>query len=309
MMLKNDKQVLVGTCYATALRTLFFLCMLIGLLHVPPSEATEFYLSIDGARQQSHCDFLEIQERKAVCTENKMIITYDLNSVRDVTVVDNDQIQFIDRFTPDAIRKINLLNQGGGNYEATVEKIERSEIGYLVHALKSVESLADVRELGEKQYRKYGLNGVLHLFLPLIGALFVLISSFWFIIAAFRVHILWGLGCLVFPVVIIFFLIIHQKAAAKPFTLFVIGVLLVLSGVYLFDEKSGLLPVKEQSATVAPVSATKWKKERSRFRCRGKTYCSEMTSCAEAIFYLQNCPGVQLDGNGDGVPCERQWCR
>ena len=22
-----------------------------------------------------------------------------------------------------------------------------------------------------------------------------------------------------------------------------------------------------------------------------------------------NCPGVQMDGNRDGVPCERQWCR
>jgi hypothetical protein len=33
-----------------------------------------------------------------------------------------------------------------------------------------------------------------------------------------------------------------------------------------------------------------------------------MTSCDEAIFYLTNCPGVEIDGDGDGIPCERQWC-
>jgi len=33
-----------------------------------------------------------------------------------------------------------------------------------------------------------------------------------------------------------------------------------------------------------------------------------MTSCAEAKFFLKNCPGVEMDGNHDGVPCEQQWC-
>jgi len=44
------------------------------------------------------------------------------------------------------------------------------------------------------------------------------------------------------------------------------------------------------------------------FRCNGRTRCTEMTSCEEAIFFLRNCPGVQMDGEGDGIPCERQWC-
>jgi cold shock CspA family protein len=43
-------------------------------------------------------------------------------------------------------------------------------------------------------------------------------------------------------------------------------------------------------------------------RCDGRTHCSQMTSCAEAKFFLQNCPGAQMDGNRDGVPCEQQWC-
>ncbi|MDR9830894.1 cold shock domain-containing protein [Vibrio sp. FNV 38] len=44
------------------------------------------------------------------------------------------------------------------------------------------------------------------------------------------------------------------------------------------------------------------------FACDGKTYCSQMTSCNEAKFYLANCPNVKIDGNRDGVPCEMQWC-
>jgi hypothetical protein len=48
----------------------------------------------------------------------------------------------------------------------------------------------------------------------------------------------------------------------------------------------------------------------STFRCDGRKYCSQMTSCAEAEYFLANCPGVKMDGNGhgNGVPCERQWC-
>jgi endonuclease YncB( thermonuclease family) len=44
-------------------------------------------------------------------------------------------------------------------------------------------------------------------------------------------------------------------------------------------------------------------------RCDGRTRCSQMSSCAEATWFLQNCPGVEMDGNRDGIPCERQWCK
>jgi len=43
-------------------------------------------------------------------------------------------------------------------------------------------------------------------------------------------------------------------------------------------------------------------------RCDGRTRCSQMTSCDEAKFFVKNCPGVQMDGDGDGIPCEQQWC-
>lgn len=45
------------------------------------------------------------------------------------------------------------------------------------------------------------------------------------------------------------------------------------------------------------------------FRCDGRTHCSQMTSCAEATYFLRHCPNTQMDGDGDGEPCERQWCQ
>ena len=47
----------------------------------------------------------------------------------------------------------------------------------------------------------------------------------------------------------------------------------------------------------------------SQFKCDGRIYCSQMTSCAEATFFLKNCPGTKMDGNNDGIPCEKQWCK
>ena len=48
--------------------------------------------------------------------------------------------------------------------------------------------------------------------------------------------------------------------------------------------------------------------EGSQFRCDGRSYCSQMTSCAEAKYFLMHCPNVKMDGDHDGIPCERQWC-
>lgn len=44
------------------------------------------------------------------------------------------------------------------------------------------------------------------------------------------------------------------------------------------------------------------------FSCDGRTHCSQMTSCAQANYFLHNCPGVKMDGDHDGIACEQQWC-
>lgn len=45
-----------------------------------------------------------------------------------------------------------------------------------------------------------------------------------------------------------------------------------------------------------------------KYTCDGRTHCSQMTSCEEAKFFLRNCPGTKMDGDNDGIPCERQLC-
>jgi hypothetical protein len=45
------------------------------------------------------------------------------------------------------------------------------------------------------------------------------------------------------------------------------------------------------------------------YQCDGRTHCSQMSSCEEATFFLRNCPNVKMDGNADGIPCEKQWCK
>lgn len=61
------------------------------------------------------------------------------------------------------------------------------------------------------------------------------------------------------------------------------------------------LPTRTPVATSQPLTSLP-------YRCDGRQHCSQMTSCSEAKFFLQSCPGVKMDGNGDGVPCEQQWC-
>ena len=60
-------------------------------------------------------------------------------------------------------------------------------------------------------------------------------------------------------------------------------------------------PAAASAAAPAPASASR--------HCDGRLHCSQMNSCDEAVWFLRNCPGVRMDGNRDGVPCEQQWCR
>ena len=45
------------------------------------------------------------------------------------------------------------------------------------------------------------------------------------------------------------------------------------------------------------------------FQCTSeKNSCSKMASCAEALFHQERCKVPEMDGDGDGIPCEQQWC-
>jgi excalibur calcium-binding domain-containing protein len=96
----------------------------------------------------------------------------------------------------------------------------------------------------------------------------------------------------------------------------ILGILIGALGVFAWQRLHQPLGiVEETSDSVSPQDSPKAPEVpateaivRTQFRCDGRIYCSQMTSCEEAEFFLENCPGVKMDGGGDGVPCERQWC-
>ncbi|WP_369977552.1 excalibur calcium-binding domain-containing protein [Xanthomonas bundabergensis] len=103
----------------------------------------------------------------------------------------------------------------------------------------------------------------------------------------------------------------HAAADAPRRSVFgrVLAVLLVLGiGVYAYWQIAPRLATRPEPGVVAPTAATLATPPRPNFQCDGRTHCAQMTSCEEATYFLRNCPGVQMDGNHDGVPCERQWC-
>lgn len=88
----------------------------------------------------------------------------------------------------------------------------------------------------------------------------------------------------------------------------VIAALLVAGvGSYAFVHFSGARSGAAPSVQRVPEAAAPHEAAQA-FRCDGRTHCSQMTSCDEAKFFLKNCPGTQMDGDGDGIPCESQWC-
>ena len=77
-------------------------------------------------------------------------------------------------------------------------------------------------------------------------------------------------------------------------------------GVYSYSEYNARqAPVQ---SVPQPVLATQTIPISARFQCDGRKHCSQMTSCSEAKLVLKNCPGTEMDGDGDGIPCEQQWC-
>lgn len=72
--------------------------------------------------------------------------------------------------------------------------------------------------------------------------------------------------------------------------------------------KSQSIHAKPSKASTPKIEVQK-KDGKVTFQCDGRTRCPQMTSCEEAMFFLKNCPNVEMDGGkSDGIPCEKQWC-
>lgn len=88
-----------------------------------------------------------------------------------------------------------------------------------------------------------------------------------------------------------------------------VAALLVVSGVYACTQFAG--GDSRRAAASRPTSSPtthQFTPAASSFRCDGRTRCSQMTSCEEAKFFLKSCPGVEMHGDHNGIPCETQWC-
>jgi len=46
---------------------------------------------------------------------------------------------------------------------------------------------------------------------------------------------------------------------------------------------------------------------KNRFKCDGRKYCRQMNSYNEAEYFLKHCPNVEIDEDGDGIPCEKEF--
>ena len=72
-----------------------------------------------------------------------------------------------------------------------------------------------------------------------VSGLAFFIGSILFLVEAFREHILWGLGCLLLPIVALVFLCLHWKVAKRPFVIKVVGFVGVLCGIGLLFLSDG----------------------------------------------------------------------
>lgn len=97
-----------------------------------------------------------------------------------------------------------------------------------------------------------------------------------------------------------------QRPSKRSYGITAAAALLIVAGLFwgyhkLTDRSSPMPAGTSTQEQPAPQA------QPQQFHCEGKTHCSEMGSKAEAEFYLHNCPNTEMDGDGDGDPCERQF--
>lgn len=84
--------------------------------------------------------------------------------------------------------------------------------------------------------------------------------------------------------------------------------------IYYGEVPAGVICAKSEVLNIAmhsspaPQQPTRQPQKNTGFKCDGRKYCSQMTSCAEATFFYDHCPDVKMSGDGDNIPCEKQWC-
>ena len=102
-----------------------------------------------------------------------------------------------------------------------------------------------------------------------------------------------------------------RRSGRLPLQRIVFALIVVAVGGYGYTKFAAVGTTASRVATdvtAAPANSAASSPTAVPYRCDGRTMCSQMTSCAEATFFLKNCPGTTMDGDHDGIPCEQQWC-
>jgi hypothetical protein len=267
------------------------------LLSTNAFTATSFYILPNDSNKKVDCDLLEIKNSQALCTANNLLITYDIAYVKHIAVVHEGTSQLFQNFTQETIDNINELNLD----KLATKKIRKQQD----NKKKILDYIPDSAQSLLNNFKNQSGNSLSNIILVISGLIVFLIGSVGFLIATFRAGILWGLSCMFLPFVSFIFLFVHWKTAAKPFLISMVGIaILFLSTMFPPTAGMGRSILKFKSNT----NRANINSNNSTFQCSGKIYCSEMSSCDEAKFYLRNCPGTKMDGNNNGIPCEKQWC-
>ena len=263
------------------------------LLSTSAFTSAFFYISPNNSNKKLDCYFLEIKNNQVLCISKNLIMTYDISHIKNIEVIRKGTSRHFQNFTQETINIINELNSD----KLATKKIREKED----NKKKILDSiLVSVKSLFNNFKSQNGYNS-LNTILLISGLIVFLIGSVGFLIATFRAGILWGLSCMFLPLISFIFLFVHWKTAAKPFLVSLLGIaILFLSTIFLPTAGTGRGFLKLNSGANHVTNTA--------FQCADKIYCSEMSPCAEAKFYLHNCPGTKMDGDGDGTPCERQWC-
>ena len=85
----------------------------------------------------------------------------------------------------------------------------------------------------------------------------------------------------------------------------IVTLAVVVGGVQAYNVYSGNQAPKAVTAERAQTSEKRQSKRSNNFHCDGRQHCSQMTSREEAVFFIRNCPNTKMDGDNDGIPCER----
>ncbi len=68
-------------------------------------------------------------------------------------------------------------------------------------------------------------------------------------------------------------------------------------------------PAPQTDLQQIPIKIKTSTKSISLYRCDGRQHCSQMNSYGEAKYFIDHCPDTKMDGDNDGIPCERQFRR